>query len=78
MNCGACSKLQPIPHSLAAPCRHPAPNSWPFDSAGASIIWNKNYLMADLAQAAGLERQQLEGDGLLAVYDGQILVFEVC
>ncbi len=34
--------------------------------------------MADLAQAAGLERQQLEGDGLLAVYDGQILVFEVC
>ncbi|KAI7841413.1 hypothetical protein COHA_004808 [Chlorella ohadii] len=43
---------------------------------GASIIWNKNYLMADLAQAAGLEREQLEGDGLLAVYDGQILVFE--
>lgn len=45
--------------------------------AGASIIWSKNYLMADLAQAAGLEREDLGGDDLLAVYDGQILVFEV-
>lgn len=33
--------------------------------------------MADLAQAAGLAREDLGGDGLLAVYDGQILVFEV-
>lgn len=41
------------------------------------MIWNKNFLMADLVQAAGLDREELADEGLLAVYDGQILVFEV-
>lgn len=45
---------------------------------GASIIWEKNFLMRDLAAAAGLEREQPgagEGAGLFAVYDGRELVF---
>lgn len=45
---------------------------------GASIIWGKNYMLRDLAAAAGLEREQPdagEGPGLFAVYDGRELVF---
>lgn len=46
---------------------------------GASIVWDRNFLMRDLAQAAGLERQPVgdggDAPGLLAVYDGQELVF---
>ncbi|PSC75950.1 prenylcysteine oxidase 1 [Micractinium conductrix] len=42
------------------------------------MVWHKNYLVRDLTAAAGLEREDLPApgaEGLLAVYDGQTLVF---
>ena len=42
--------------------------------AGASIIWEKNWLIRELAAAAGLERAKTS-DGLIAVYDGRELIF---
>jgi hypothetical protein len=39
-------------------------------------VWHKNYLVKDLAAAAGLECVSPPSDGLLAVYDGKELVFE--
>ena len=42
---------------------------------GASIVWEKNYLVSGLAAAAGLQREPLL-PGLFAIYDGRELVFE--
>ena len=56
--------------TLPAPLRPACP------PPGASIIWQRNYLVRDLAAAGGLALEPLpQGDGLLAVYDGRELVF---
>lgn len=54
------------------------PQSRPGYGAGASIVWEKNYLMRDLVAAAGLEREELQDGGLLAVYDGQVGACSAC
>ncbi len=63
----------PLPLCLSDP-RRDRPSPPCCSPAGASIIWEKNFLMRDLAAAAGLEREQPsagEGPGLFAVYDGR-------
>jgi hypothetical protein len=65
--------LLPLPSALLKLLKGRPPS--PCASTGGSIIWHKNYLMKDLAAAAGLEVEEPPADGLLALYDGRQLVF---